>query len=259
MTTSDVLTITEDGPVRVVRLNRPDALNAIDEALHTALTHVWGELEADRDARAVVITGEGRAFTAGGDMGLLQRMSDDLEVREFTLAESARIMHDMIAFRLPLVAAVNGPAVGLGCSLAMLSDIVHMEQSAYLADPHVPVGLVAGDGGAISWPLAMSLLSAKEYIFTGDEIPAAEAHRLGLANKVVPDGESFASALAFAQRLAALPPQAVQDTKKALNVHLARAATGLVELCASAEHRSFDTPELKANVARFVERQAAKD
>lgn len=254
--TTSVLTVSEDGPVRIVRLNRPQALNAIDEALHTALTDIWQQLDGDREARAVVITGEGRAFTAGGDMGLLQLMSEDLETRDRVLGESARIMGDMIGFRLPLIAAVNGPAVGLGCSLAMLSDTVFMEESAYLADPHVPVGLVAGDGGAITWPLAMSLLSAKEYILTGDRIPAAEAHRLGLANRVVPDGEGLSSALAFAQRLAELPPQAVQETKKALNVHLQRAAEGLIEFCTSAEHRSFDTPELKANVARFMKKQA---
>lgn len=254
MTTNDVLTVTADGPVRIVRLNRPEALNAVDEELHTALTHVWAELGDDAEARSVVVTGEGRAFTAGGDMGLLKLMSDDEAVRERVLNESARIMRDMIAFRLPIVAAVNGPAVGLGCSLAMLSDIVHIEESAYLADPHVPIGLVAGDGGAITWPLAMSLLQAKEYILTGDRISAAEAHRLGLANKVVADGTSFESAVELAQRLAALPPQAVQDTKKALNVHLARAATGLVELCATAEYRSFDTPEFKANLAKFAAR-----
>lgn len=252
---SDVLTIENDGPVRIVRLNRPEALNAVDEELHTALTDVWAELDADRETRAVVITGEGRAFTAGGDMGLLQKMADDIPTRDRVLDESRRIMRDMIGFRLPLIAAVNGPAVGLGCSLAMLSDIVHMEESAYLADPHVPVGLVAGDGGAITWPLAMSLLSAKEYILTGDRIPAPEAHRLGLANKVVDDGTSLESALALAHRLAKLPAQAMQDTKRALNQHLARAATGLVEFCVSAEHRSFDTPELRANLEKFAQKQ----
>ena len=147
-------------------------------------------------------------------MGLLQLMSEDLETRDRVLGESARIMHDMIGFRLPLVAAVNGPAVGLGCSLAMLSDTVFMEESAYLADPHVPVGLVAGDGGAITWPLAMSLLSAKEHVLTGDRIPAAEAHRLGLANRVVPDGEGLSSALAFAQRLAKLPRRPFRTPRK---------------------------------------------
>ena len=147
---TDVLTVSEDGPVRIVRLNRPQALNAIDEVLHTALTDIWQQLDSDREARAVVITGEGRAFTAGGDMGLLQLMSEDLETRDRVLGESARIMQDMIGFRLPLVAAVNGPAVGLGCSLAMLSDTVFMEESAYLADPHVPVGLVAGDAAVLS-------------------------------------------------------------------------------------------------------------
>jgi enoyl-CoA hydratase len=253
---TDVLTIEADGPVRIVRLNRPDALNAVDEELHEALTVVWAELDTDPETRAVVITGEGRAFTAGGDMGLLQRMADDTVVRERVLDESRRIMRDMIGFRLPLIAAVNGPAVGLGCSLAMLSDIVHMEEGAYLADPHVPVGLVAGDGGAITWPLAMSLLSAKEYILTGDRIPAEEAHRLGLANKIVPDGTSLESALALAHRMAKLPPQAVQDTKRALNMHLARAATGLVEFCVSAEYRSFDTPELRANLEKFSQKRS---
>lgn len=253
---TDVLTIENDGPVRIVRLNRPDALNAVDEELHGALAAVWAELDADPETRAVVITGEGRAFTAGGDMGLLQMMADDIPTRERMLDESRRIMRDMIGFRLPLVAAVNGPAVGLGCSLAMLSDIVHMEENAYLADPHVPVGLVAGDGGAITWPLAMSLLSAKEYILTGDRIPAQEAHRLGLANKVVPDGTSLESAVALAHRLAKLPPQAMQDTKRALNQHLAQAATGLVEFCISAEYRSFDTPELRANIEKFAAKQS---
>ncbi|MDG2028779.1 MAG: enoyl-CoA hydratase-related protein [Acidimicrobiales bacterium] len=253
---TDVLTTETDGPVRIVRLNRPDALNAVDEELHEALTYIWAELDSDPKTRAVVITGEGRAFTAGGDMGLLQKMADDTVCRERVLDESRRIMRDMIGFRLPLIAAVNGPAVGLGCSLAMLSDIVHMEESAYLADPHVPVGLVAGDGGAITWPLAMSLLSAKEYILTGDRIPAEEAHRLGLANKVVPDGTSLESALAMAHRMAKLPPQAVQDTKRALNQHLARAATGLVEFCVSAEYRSFDTPELQANLEKFAQKKS---
>jgi enoyl-CoA hydratase len=252
--TQNVLTVSEDGPVRIVRLNRPDALNAVDEVLHTALADIWSELDADHDARAVVITGEGRAFTAGGDMELLQKMVDDVVLRERVLDESRRIMRDMIGFRLPLVAAVNGPAVGLGCSLAMMSDIVIMDASAYLADPHVPIGLVAGDGGAITWPLAMSLLAAKEYILTGDRIPAKEAHRLGLANRVVPDGECFGAALELAHRLAKSPPQAVQDTKRALNQHLARAASGVVEFCVSAEYRSFDTPELRANIARFAEK-----
>lgn len=254
MSNPDVIVVEAVDNVRIIRLNRPDKLNAVDVDLHAALATVWGDVAADSEARAAVITGNGKAFTAGGDMGLLEAMTNDLDVRNATLAEAATIMHEMIAFPIPLVAAVNGAAVGLGCSLAMLSDIVYMEESAYLADPHVPVGLVAGDGGAITWPLATSLLSAKEYILTGDRISATEAHRLGLANHVVDDGAAYDSALAMAQRLAALPPQAVRDTKAALNMHLSRAAAGLLEFCSATEYISFDSPELKANVERFTKK-----
>ena len=112
----------------------------------------------------------------------------------------------MIRCRVPVVAAVNGPAVGLGCSVIALSDVVYMAESAYLADPHVMVGLVAADGGPLTWPLHTSLLLAKEYAFTGDRIGAARAREIGLANHVCPDDEVFAAALAAAHTIAALPP-----------------------------------------------------
>jgi enoyl-CoA hydratase len=182
--------VDSDGPVRIVRLNRPEALNAADDALHARLASVWDELAQDTACRAVVLTGQGRAFSAGGDFGVLKGMNESEPYRRKVLDEGARIVRSMAGFPLPIVAAVNGPAVGLGCSLAGLCDIVLIEESAYLADPHVSVGLVAGDGGAITWPALMSLLKAKEYLFLGDRIPAHVAVELGLANRVVPDGAS---------------------------------------------------------------------
>src|SRR5581483_3033826 len=156
-----------------------------------------------------VITGAGRAFSAGGDFDLLDRMANDRQLRETVIAEGRELVLNMARCRIPVVAAVNGPAVGLGCSVVALSDVVYMAESAYLADPHVAVGLVAADGGPITWPLHTSLLLAKEYAFTGDRISAARAAEIGLANHVVADAEVLTQALARAHKIAALPQQAV--------------------------------------------------
>jgi enoyl-CoA hydratase/carnithine racemase len=199
-----------DGPVRIVRLRRPDQLNAVNEDLHLGLTRVFPLLSADAGARVAVITGEGRAFSAGGDFDLLDRMANDRVLRRNVIAEGRELVLNMIRCRVPVVAAVNGPAVGLGCSVVALSDVVYMAESAYLADPHVVVGLVAADGGPLTWPLHTSLLLAKEYAFTGDRIPAKRAAEIGLVNHVCADGEVLPAALKTAHRIAALPQQAVE-------------------------------------------------
>ena len=130
---------------------------------------------------------------------------------------------------MPIVAAVNGPAVGLGCSLVALSDIVFMAESAHLADPHVMVGLVAADGGPVTWPLLTSLQLAKEYALTGDRIPARRAAEIGLVNHVCADDEVLDQAVACAHRIAKLPKQAVEDTKRILNLHLERAVLATLD------------------------------
>src|SRR5204863_8656495 len=205
----DVIRVEKDGPVRIVRLSRPDQLNAINDALHLGLTRLFPQLSADEDARAAVITGEGRAFSAGGDFDLLDRMAKDRAVRDAEIAVGRELVLNMIRCRIPVVAAVNGPAVGLGCSLIALSDVVYMAESAYLSDPHVTVGLVAADGGPLTWPLHTSLLLAKEYAFTGYRITAQRAAEIGLANHVCPDGEVLSAATAAAHKIATLPRQAV--------------------------------------------------
>jgi enoyl-CoA hydratase/carnithine racemase len=243
-----------DGPVRIVRLSRADALNAVNEELHLALTRVFPLLSADTDARVAVITGEGRAFSAGGDMDLLDRMAKDRELRRAVIAEGRELVLNMIRCRVPVVAAVNGPAVGLGCSVIALSDVVYMAESAYLADPHVAVGLVAADGGPLTWPLHTSLLLAKEYAFTGDRISAARAAAIGLANHVCPDAEVLPAALAAARKIAALPRQAVEATKRVLNLHVESAVLATIDFAMAAETESFDTDDLRKNVARFLKR-----
>lgn len=251
------LQVEADGPVRIVRLNRPDHLNATDRALHRALAQVWPRIDADEGARAAVLTGAGRAFSAGGDMSYLEALIGDSALRKETFFDGRQIVTTMIRCRVPVVAAVNGPAVGLGCSLVALADVSYMAESAYLADPHVAVGLVAADGGPISWPLLTSLQLAKEYALTGDRIPARRAAEIGLANHVCPDDEVMAQALACAHRIAKLPRGAVEDTKRVMNLHLERAVLATLDFALAAEDRSFGSPELRATVDRFRSRAEA--
>jgi enoyl-CoA hydratase len=248
---TEVLEVSERGAVRIVRMNRPEALNAASPELHRRLATVWDELAADPGCAAVVLTGNGRAFSAGGDLDVLARMNTDIEFRTLMLTESRQIVQGMVSFPAPVIAAVNGPAVGLGCSLAGMADIVIMDESAYLADPHVSVGLVAADGGALTWPALTSLVRAKEYLFTGDRIPAEQAVQLGLANRVVPDGESVDAAIELAERMAKQPRQALRDTKRALNKQLERAVLEVLDFAVAAEAISSASDEHRAIVERM--------
>jgi enoyl-CoA hydratase len=254
LTNEDVLIVEEQGPIRIVRLNRPDALNAANPALHTRLSKVWRELASDPECAVVVLTGNGRAFCAGGDMDVLARMNEDSAFRAATLAEARQIVHELVTFPIPVIAAINGPAVGLGCSLAGLSDIVIMDESAFLADPHVSVGLVAADGGALTWPALTSLLRAKEFLFTGDRIPAALAVEIGLANRVVPDGTCVDAALELAGRMATQPRQALRDTKRALNKQIERTVFEVLDFAITAETISIVSDEHRQIVERFRNR-----
>ncbi|MEY2397105.1 MAG: enoyl-CoA hydratase [Actinomycetota bacterium] len=241
------ITVTADGPVRTVTLDVPDELNAFSEQMHDSFLALWPALVADADARAVVLTGAGRAFSAGGSFDDFERRRVDLDFRAKSMRQAREIVETMIDFPLPVVAAVNGPAVGLGCTIVTLCDVVFIATETFIADPHVSVALVAGDGGAVGWPASTSLLKAKQYMLTGDRIPADVAVELGLANFSVPREDLLAAATAFAQRLAAQPPQAVQETKLLLNRHLKANAERALQAGLDAENASHDTPEYAAS------------
>jgi enoyl-CoA hydratase len=251
-TLPDEIQVSADGPIRRVTLNRPEQLNASNAVLHRGVSEVWGELALDAEARVVILTGAGRAFSAGGDFDHMLDLQRDAGLREQTMAEARTILLDMLRFPLPVIAAVNGPAVGLGASLALACDLVLMSDRAHLADPHLSVGLVAGDGGAALWPLYTSLLRAKEFLFTGERIEPALAVQLGLANRVVPHDELMPEATKLAQKLARLPKRALSDTKRALNTHAEQAAMGPLEIALQAEIASMTSPEHVARVARLI-------
>lgn len=238
-----------DGALRIITLNRPDSLNSVDDDLHCGLAWLWPRLAEDRQARAAVITGAGRAFSAGGDFGYLEQLRQDADLRAKTILHGREIVLGMARCRIPVVAAVNGPAVGLGCSLVALSDIVYIKDDAYLADPHVQVGLVAADGGPLVWPLQMSLLHAKEFALTGTRISAQRAAELGLANHIVED--PLAEAIACAKKIMQLPRQAVESTKRLLNIHLERAVLAVLDYANTAEHQSFETDDFREIVTRL--------
>ncbi|MDL4775256.1 enoyl-CoA hydratase/isomerase family protein [Actinomadura xylanilytica] len=252
------LLVEVDGPLRIVTMNRPDALNSFDDALHVGMRRVWDLLVDDEDARAVVLTGAGRAFSAGGHVPNFIRNHHDPVARRRDIREGERLVRAMLSCELPVVAAVNGPAVGLGCSLATMSDFVVMSEDAFLSDPHVNIGLVAGDGGAVTWPWLTSMLTAKEFLLLGDRLHAAEAARAGLCNRVVPAGEVLETAKAFAHRFAELPAQSVRDTKRALNMHLLDSANNVLNFALAAEHESFGTDDIKARVAQFLAKDGKK-
>lgn len=255
---SDAVLLTVDEGVAVVTLNRPETLNAATPEVHAAVAEVWAKVRSDESVRAVVLTGAGKAFCAGGDLDLLQRMVEDPAERARVMTEAGHLVRELLAVEVPIVAAVNGAAVGLGCSLVALCDMVVMDEGAFLADPHVALGLVAADGGGLVFPSVMSPQQAKEAILLGSRIDAKRAFEIGIANRVAPAGESVEVALGLARSLAALPLQAVRESKRLLNLPLLQHIEANLDDALAAETRSFDEPAFQANLAGMLAKAAAR-
>lgn len=202
--------------LRVVIDHPASELNAVDGLLHGELVRLFRELKREESARAVLLTGRGRAFSAGGSFDWFPTLTD-LDTLDPLRRDARQMIWDLLEVELPIVAALNGPAVGLGASIALLCDVILAADTATIADPHVRVGIAAGDGGTAIWPLLVGPARAKQYLLTGDPVPAAEAERIGLVNRVVPAADLEAEALAFAARLAAGAPLAIRYTKHAVN------------------------------------------
>ena len=254
----EALEVEVDGPVRIVTMNRPESLNAADAAMHRELAEVWGLLAADPGCRAVVLTGAGRAFSAGGDLPRMVATQRDQSIQDEVFDEARKTVLGMIELPQPLIAAVNGPAVGLGASLVSLCDLAIASETAFLADPHLGVGLVPADGAALLWPIMIGLMRAKEYIFTGERIPAAQAMEWGLVNRVVPAGEVLPGAVALAHKLSQHPARAVRDTKRVMNLHATRGLVGMLDQALSCERASVNSVEHADLTRKLIEAGEAR-
>jgi enoyl-CoA hydratase len=240
------LRFTRQGRVLTVALNRPEQRNAVNARLHSELSRVFADLQQDADSDVIVLTGEGSAFCAGGDIEWMQSHVDDPAAFERMSREAKDIVFSQLDLEKPLICKLNGHATGLGASLALLSDIVVASADAKIGDPHVSVGLVAGDGGAFIWPQVVGYAKARKYLFTGELMSAQEAERIGLITEVHARAELDAATDALAQRIAAGATLAIRYTKIITNLPLkalfhAHFDAGLAYECLS--NRSADHAE----------------
>ena len=243
------------GHVLRVTIDHPSsALNAVDERLHHDLTALCAGLKRETEARAVVLTGRGRAFSAGGDFAWFPALQEPGRL-EALRRDAKQLVWDLLDVEVPIVAAVNGHAMGLGASIALLCDVIFVADTATIGDPHVRVGIVAGDGGAAIWPLALGPARAKEYLLTGDPLTAAEAERIGLVNHVVPAAELDAQAMAFAARLAAGAPLAVRYTKLAVNKLVKEALNVAFDTSTALELLTFHSEDHREALAALREKR----
>lgn len=213
----------------VLSFNRPEVLNAFGKVMHAEFIEALHFAASDPASDVVMITGAGRAFSAGGDLARMEECIADPSEFEREAADAKRIVFALLDIEKPVIARVNGHAVGLGATIALLCDVIFAAESAKIGDPHVKVGLVAGDGGAIIWPQLLGFARAKEYLMTGELIPAPRAAEIGLINHAVPDAELDARVDAFCRKLLDGATQAIRWTKVTVNIELKRIAHALMD------------------------------
>lgn len=207
-----------------ITLNRPDVLNAADERLHTELVELWRTIDADSTVNVAVITGAGRAFSAGGDLGMVENAYRNYDEIIRILNEARDLVYNILHCDTPIISAINGAAVGAGLVVALLADVSIAAENARLADGHVRMGVAAGDHAAIIWPLLCGMAKSKYYLMTSDFVSGVEAERIGLVSKCVPADQLHTEAMQVATDLATGPRHAIKFTKRALNQWLLQAS-----------------------------------
>jgi enoyl-CoA hydratase len=229
--------------VLLITIDRPDKYNAADEVMHAELARVWTDVAADPDTRVAVITGAGKAFSAGGDLAMVERMAGDYDRVSHMLTEMSDLVYNIINCEKPIVSAINGVAVGAGTVAALLADVAIAAEDARIGDGHVRLGVAAGDHAAIIWPLLAGMAKARYYLLTGEMLTGAEAERIGMVAKAVPRDQVLDEALRVADALATGSQPAIRLTKKALNSWL-RAAGPAFDQSAAYEMLTFLGPDV---------------
>jgi enoyl-CoA hydratase len=244
-----------DGKVLHATFNRPDTLNAIDPDLHQDLNRLFGDVAEDAATNVLVITGAGRAFSAGGNIEQMQKLIDRPELFAADMGTAKRLIYSILDCPKPVIAKVNGHAMGLGATIALFSDIIIAANHAKIGDPHVSVGYVAGDGGAAIWPQLIGYARAKQYLLTGDPLLAEEAARIGLINRAVPAEELDQVVDEFAQRLSNGASKAIQWTKLSVNIGLRNVVSSVIDASMAYEALSNYTKDHAEAVAAFREKR----
>ena len=244
---------------RILRItfNRPERYNALDAVGHREITYVWREVDDDPDIDVVILTGAGKAFSAGGDFDMIEEIIDDFDVRARTWKEARDLVYNIINCGKPIISAINGPAVGAGLVAGILADISIVAKSVSLTDGHTRLGVAAGDHAAIIWPLLCGMAKAKYYLLTCDRLSGEEAERIGLVSLCVDDDELQNTALEVAEKLAAGAPNAIRWTKYSLNNWL-RMAGPTFDTSTALEMLGFTSPEAREGVRSLVEKRDPK-
>ncbi|WP_242910019.1 enoyl-CoA hydratase/isomerase family protein [Actinomadura terrae] len=242
-----------EGVLRVT-ISTPGRLNAVDAVGHRELAEIWRDADADEDVRAVLVRGAGTAFSAGGDLAMIERMMDDHAARRRIMREARDIVMNVLNCSKPVVSAVQGPAVGAGLAVALLADISVAGRTARIIDGHTRLGVAAGDHAAIVWPLLCGMAKAKYYLLLNEVMTGEEAERIGLVSLCVDDAEVHERALDIAARLAAGPAEALSLTKHALNNWL-RLAGPTFEASLAMEFLGFTGPDVREGVAALREKR----
>ncbi|MGH7933350.1 MAG: enoyl-CoA hydratase-related protein [Candidatus Binataceae bacterium] len=245
--------------VATVTLNRPESRNAVNAALHHEFEQIWIDIAQDPDVNAILLTGAGNTFSAGGDITGGSRAnptgSKSRGGRRIVMADGRRVVENLLDVEQPIVAAINGDALGFAANVALLCDVTVVSETAKLADTHVAVGAVAGDGGAVIWPLLIGPNRAKEFLMLGDSISGAEAARIGLVNYAVPAEQVLPKARELAQRLADGPTWAIRWSKLAVNKWLKQQANLIMDAGLAYEGLSLTTKDSKEAVRALIEKR----
>ncbi|MFT5481414.1 MAG: enoyl-CoA hydratase [Halieaceae bacterium] len=252
----DTLALSRRGRLLTIALNRPDALNAINLRLHEELAEVFTFAATDEHSDVVVLTGKGRAFSAGGDMDHLRNNAQNPDLFDEEVRLAKRIIFSILDLEKPLVCRLNGHAVGLGATLALYCDMIFAADIAKIGDPHVSVGLVAGDGGAAIWPQRIGLCRAKEFLLTGELLTASKAAEIGLINYCLPLTELDAGVDDYCNRLLAGAQQAIRYTKVILNEELKRVTHAILDKGLAYEAQTIRSADHREAVKAIQEKRA---
>lgn len=240
--------------VVLITINRPEAMNATNARLHWELTQVWLTVDADPDARVALVTGAGKAFSAGGDLGMVEEMAGNPEAAARMMREASDLVYNLINLEKPVVSAINGVAVGAGLVVALLADVSIMSETARLTDGHTRLGVVAGDHAALIWPLLCGMAKARYYLLTSEFVDGREAERIGLVSLCAPPDQVLAKGWEVADRLAVGSQNAIRWTKRALNNWL-RQAGPIFDQSLALEMLSFMGPDVREGARAIREKR----